>query len=147
DWRVSGYIRLIMDEIFGKNNFENEIIWFFIKGASGNSRFGRKHQTIFWYSKTDRHVFNRKDIGIAYSPETIARAQRGEARYAISAEDLMERGKNPGDVWTDVPPIQGNSVENTGYDTQKPIKLPERIIKASSNEGDLVADFFCGSGT
>jgi DNA modification methylase len=147
DWRVSGYIRLIMDEIFGKNNFENEIIWFFIKGASGSNRFGRKHQTIFWYSKTDRHIFNRKDIGIAYSPETIARAQRGEARYAITAEELMERGKNPGDVWTDVPPIQGNSIENTGYDTQKPIKLLERIIKASSNKDDLVADFFCGSGT
>jgi DNA modification methylase len=148
DWRVSGYIRLLLDEVFGKDNHQNEIIWHFIKGASGNDRFGRKHQSIFWYSKSlNVHIFNRKEIGIEYNPETIARAQRGEARYNVTAEELQERGKNPGDVWTDLHPVQGNSIENTKYATQKPEALLERIIKASSNEGDLVADFFCGSGT
>jgi len=148
DYRVSGYIHLILDELFGKGTHQNEIIWHFIKGASGNERFGRKHQTIFWYSKSkDRFLFNRKEIGIAYNPETIARAQRGEARYNITAEELEEKGKNPGDVWFDLHPVQGNSIENTGYATQKPESLIERIIKASSNEGDMVADFFCGSGT
>lgn len=148
DYRVSGYLRLVLDEIFGKNNFQNELIWHFIKGASGNDRFGRKHQTIFYYSKSvDKYTFNRKEIGVEYNPETLARAQRGEARYNISAEELEERGKNPGDVWSDLHPVQGNGLENTGYATQKPESFLERIIKASSNEGDLVADFFCGSGT
>ncbi len=147
DYRVSGYMRLVLDEVFGKDYFQNEIIWHFIKGASGNDRFGRKHQTIFWYSKIQGPIFNRKEVGIEYNPETLARAQRGEARYNVTAEELLERGKNPGDVWGDLFAVQGNSVENTGYDTQKPESLLERIIKASSNKSDLIADFFCGSGT
>ena len=148
DWRVSAYIRLILDEIFGKSNFMNEIIWHFIKGASGNDRFGRKHQVIFWYAKSSSNaIFNRNEIGVEYNPETIARAERGEARYNVTAEDLLERGKNPGDVWSDLHPIQGNSIENTGYATQKPEALLERVIKASSNPGDLVFDCFMGSGT
>ena len=148
DYRVNSYIRLALDEIFGKDNFVNEVIWHFIKGASGNDRFGRKHQTIFWYSKSSNNtIFNRKEIGIEYNPETIARAQRGEARYDVTTKELLERGKNPGDVWSELYPIQGNSIENTGYATQKPEALLERIIKASSNEGDLIADFFSGSGT
>ena len=85
---------------------------------------------------------------IEYNPETIARAKRGEARYQnVSAETLEQKGKNPGDVWTDIFPVQGNSVQNTNYATQKPEKLLERIIKASSNENSIVADFFGGSGT
>lgn len=148
DYRVSAYIRLVLDELFGKENHQNEIIWHFIKGASGNDRFGRKHQTIFWFTKSkEDFIFNRKDIGVAYNPETIARAQRGEARYNVTAEELEERGKNPGDVWSDLHPVQGNAIENTGYATQKPEAFLERIIKASSNEGDLIADFFSGSGT
>jgi DNA modification methylase len=147
DYRVSGYLRLVLDEVFGKDNFQNEIIWHFIKGASGNDRFGRKHQTIFWYSKSNKWNFNRNEIGVAYNPETLARAQRGEARYSLTAEELEERGKNPGDVWSDLHPVQGNGLENTGYATQKPEAFIERIIKASSKEGDLIADFFCGSGT
>jgi adenine-specific DNA-methyltransferase len=148
DYRTNSHIRLILDEIFGYDNYQNEIVWHFIKGASGNDRFGRKHQTVFWYSKnTNKWIFNRKDVSIEYNPETLARAQRGEARYNITYEELLEKGKNPGDVWMDIHPIQGNSIENTNYSTQKPEKLLERIIKASSNEGDLIADFFCGSGT
>lgn len=148
DWRVSGYIWPLLDEIFGKENHQNELIWHFIKGASGNSRFGRKHQTIYWYSKSkDAWLFNRNDIGVDYNPETIARARRGEARYSVSAEELEARGKNPGDVWSDVNPIQGNSIENTGYATQKPEALLERILRASSNGDGLVLDCFVGSGT
>ena len=147
DWHIGAYLKLILDDVFGKENFQNEIIWHYIKGASGNDRFGRKHNSILFYSKGDKKVFNRDDIGIPYNPETLARAQRGEARYNVSAEELEERGKNPGDVWIDIPPLQGNSLENTSYATQKPEKLLERIIKASSNEGDLVCDFFGGSGT
>ena len=147
DWHIGPYLKLILDEVFGKENFQNEIIWHYIKGASGNDRFGRKHNTILFYSKSDLKTFNRDAIGIPYNPETLARAQRGEARYNVTAEELEDRGKNPGDVWIDIPPLQGNSLENTSYATQKPEKLLERIIKASSNEGDLVCDFFGGSGT
>ncbi|OGG51785.1 DNA methylase [Candidatus Uhrbacteria bacterium RIFCSPHIGHO2_02_FULL_57_19] len=148
DWRVSTHLRLILDELFGNDNHQNEIIWHFVKGASGDDRFGRKHQTIYWYKKSqDGQIFNREAIGVPYSAETLARARRGEARYQVSAEVLEEKGKNPGDVWSDIHPLQGNSIENTGYGTQKPEALLERIIKASSNEGDLVADFFCGAGT
>ncbi|MGB7292522.1 MAG: site-specific DNA-methyltransferase [Thermodesulfobacteriota bacterium] len=147
DWRKAHYFKLIMDEIFGDANFSNEIIWFFIMGASGNERFGRKHQTIFFYKRTDKAVFNRDAIGIPYNPETIARAKRGEARYEVEAKELERRGKNPGDVWFDVNPIQGNAIESVNYPTQKPEALLERIIKASSNEGDIVLDAFAGSGT
>lgn len=148
DWRVTSLIKLILDEIFRPDNFQNEIIWHFIKGASGNDKFGRKHQTIWCYAKNgESKIFNRKEIGVEYNPETLARAQRGEARYNVTAEELLDRGKNPGDVWSDLHPVQGNSIENTGYETQKPEKLLERIIKASSNKDDIVADFFAGSGT
>ena len=147
DWHVGAYVKMLLDDIFGKDNFQNEIIWHYIKGASGNERFGRKHNTLLFYTKSAQWTFNRDAIGIPYNPETLARAQRGEARYNVTASELEERGKNPGDVWIDIPPLQGNSIENTTYATQKPEKLLERIIKASSNEGDLVCDFFGGSGT
>ena len=147
DWRKVHYAKLIMDEVFYDTNFQNEIIWFFIMGASGNERFGRKHQTIFFYTKNEKAIFNREAIGIPYNPETIARAKRGEARYEVEPEELEKRGKNPGDVWFDINPVQGNAVEAVNYPTQKPEALLERIIKASSNEGDIVLDAFAGSGT
>lgn len=148
DWRVVHYIKSLMDEVFGKDNFQNEIMWTFIIGASGNERWGRKHQNILFYTKSPRWNFNLGDVTIPYNPETIARAKRGEARYkSVTAEELEKKGKNPGDVWNDITPLQGNAAEAIGYDTQKPKKLLERIIKASSNEGDIIADFFCGSGT
>ena len=86
DWHKAQYLRLIMDEVFGEDNFQNEIIWNYIIGASSNDKFGRKHQTILFYTKSSEWTFNRKEIGIAYNPETIARAKRGEARYQTTAE-------------------------------------------------------------
>ena len=160
DYRKSHHIRCILDEVFGVNNFVNEIIWHYFIGASSNDAFGRKHNNILWYSKNNQlKVFNRKDIGVEYNPETIARAQRGEARYNKSLEEMEENGKNPGDVWkdinydinetiwSDVHPIQGNSIEKANYPTQKPEKLLERIILAATNKGDIVFDCFMGSGT
>ena len=148
DWRKNHYLRMVLDEIFGQDNFKNEIIWTYVKGASSNNSFGRKHQTAFYYSKNEKPTFNLNDVRIEYSEETIARAKRGEARYKnVDADAMEEKGKNPGDVWTDIFPIQGNSVQNTDYPTQKPEALLERIIKASSNPGDIVFDCFMGSGT
>ena len=147
DWRMVHRLRLIIDEIFGQENFQNEIIWFYVKGASGNNRFGRKHQTILWYTKSNDYYFDLDSIRIPYNPETIERARRGEARYEASAEELEETGKNPGDVWADVFPLQGNATENKDYQTQKPESLLDRIIKSCTNTQDLVLDCFVGSGT
>lgn len=170
DWRKSHHLRCIMDEVFGIDNFKNEIIWSFVKGASAKSAFGRKHQNILYYSKSSECYFNLDAVRVAYSEETIARAKRGEARYKnTDVEEMSDKGKNPGDVWSekelketdkwiemeskesdvweDVFPIQGNSIQNTNYPTQKPEALLERIIKASTENGDLVFDCFMGSGT
>ncbi len=150
DYRKSHHLRCLMDEVFGmraNDNFQNELIWFYIKGASGNRRFGRKHNSIFWYSKSAEYIFNLDSVRIPYNPETIARANRGDPRYEVSAEELEKSGKNPGDVWIDLFPIQGNALENTKYPTQKPESLIERIILAASNPGDLIFDCFMGSGT
>lgn len=146
DWHADAYIRVsILDKIFGMGNFRNEIVWHYIMGASARSTFGEKCDTIFWYSKSKQYIFNLDDVRVPYSPETIARSKRGEARYK---KVLTEKdGKNPGNVWCDINPIQGNGVERIGYPTQKPEALLERIIKASSNEGDVVLDAFCGGGT
>jgi hypothetical protein len=137
----------MLDEIFGEENFRNEIIWNFVMGASAKRFFGRKHQVVFFYVKSDNYKFNLDEVRVPYNPETLARADRGEARYSVCGEELEKKGKNPGDVWTDINPLQGNSTENFGYPTQKPEALLERIIKASSNKDDVVADFFCGCGT
>lgn len=147
DQNIGHYVKILLDEIFGEDNFKNEIIWHFIKGASSKTAYGKKHQTIFYYTKGENAHFDLDAVRIEYNPETIARAKRGEARYQnIEAEDLEEKGKNPGDVWSDIFAVQGNSIQNTDYATQKPEALLERIIKASSNKNMIVADFFGGSG-
>lgn len=148
DWRTAQRLRCVCDEVFGARNFRNEIVWAFVKGASGSNSFGRKHQTIFYYAKSASVQFHLDSVRVAYCPETIARAKRGEPRYRnATAEELEKKGKNPGDVWTDIYPVQGNSVQNTAYPTQKPEALLERVIKASTKPGDLVFDGFMGSGT
>lgn len=160
DYRKAAHLKLILDEIFGGINFKNEIIWSFVKGASSKTSFGRKHQNILYYNKdSNKAFFNLDDVRVAYSEETLARAQRGEARYQnVTAQEMANKGKNPGDVWVQLEdqegdvwekvfPIQGNSVQNTMYPTQKPELLLERIIKSSSKEGGLVFDCFMGSGT
>lgn len=135
DFRTVHHVRLLLDDIFGPERFLNEIVWAYDFGGRHRDRWPRKHDTILWYSKTDRWVFNRDDIErVPYmAPELV-----GPAKAA--------RGKLPTDVWwmTIVPT---NSKERTGYPTQKPVALVERVIRASSRPGDLVADFFAGSGT
>jgi DNA modification methylase len=146
DWHANAYIRVdILDKIFGTKNFRNEIVWHYIMGASARSTFGEKYDTIYWYSKTKTYTFNLDAIRVPYNPETIARSQRGEARYnkVLTEKD----GKNPGNVWCDINPIQGNGRERIGYPTQKPEALLSRIIKAASNEGEIVLDPFVGGGT
>lgn len=149
DWRVSGYMRLVLDEIFGKENFVNEIVWYYpdTPGRSSNF-FPKKHDTVFYYQKGESRIFNSDDIRIEILEASKERYKTprvlGGKEY-IGGESA-EIGKIPEDVWR-LSVVKGNSDERLGYPTQKPNSLLERIIKASSNEGDLVADFFAGSGT
>lgn len=156
DWRVSGYLRLVLDEVFGKNKFRNEIIWCYTSASNPGSDFPKKHDTIFRYSKGDNYTFNAKDILIPYDEKTISNYKEGlkgsGTFYAGAVKDsngeILKSGKIPEDWWelaiTARFPVDG--VKRAGYPTEKSWPLIERIIKASSNKDDIVADFFCGSG-
>ena len=155
DWHVGHYVKLLLDEIFGKQNFINEIVWCYTGASQARSCFIRKHDIILLYRRGESHLFNWQNVLIPYSEETVARTGRGagdSGLYSENAEDkhknrLAKGGKIPEDWWIDIYRLQGNGLEKVNYATQKPEALLERIIKASSNEGDLVCDFFGGSGT
>ena len=141
DWRVNSHIRLALDEVFGRDNFINENIWAYKTGGLGNRWFGRKHDTIFFYGKNKGYIFNvqkeKSYLSHKYGFSNIEIKEDEQGYYTIT------RAR---DIW-EIAALRGNQPESISYPTQKPEALLERIIKASSNEGDLVADFFCGSGT
>ena len=150
DPTASHYLKIILDAVFGANNFRNEIVWCYRGGGVPKNDFSRKHDIIFRYSKTKEVTFNVDDIRVPYSQESqerlryTARAFRGDKVY--DNYNMNERGKHPEDWWV-MQPIMPSSGERTGYPTQKPIDLYKRIIAASSNIGDLILDPFCGCGT
>ncbi len=162
DWRLNSSIRLMMDEIFGTDYFQREIIWS-IETASGfksqANNWIRSHDTIFFYTKSKKSIFNKQFLEL--DERTIKRYDKTDKdgnRYKVYYNpDKTERrvyleqsnGRPISSVWSDIIGFQtiNNTGEYIGYPTQKPEALLERIIKASSNEGSLVADFFCGSGT
>jgi site-specific DNA-methyltransferase (adenine-specific) len=135
DHHAVHHARILLDGIFGPERFLNEIIWAYDFGGRARDRWPRKHDNILWYAKSDAWVFNRDEI------ERIPYMAPG-----LVGPEKAARGKLPTDVWwcTIVPT---NGRERTGYPTQKPERLLERIVRASSNPGDLVLDFFGGSGT
>jgi adenine-specific DNA-methyltransferase len=145
DYRLSGHLRLVLDEIFGVDNFLNEIVWHYTGGGRSTSYFSRKHDSIFWFSKTGQSTFNIDKVRIPYK-ETSGYAKGGIV--AASGKKYLPHpdGTPVDDVW-DIPIINPLSNERLGYPTQKPEALLERIVGGLSNEGDLVADLFCGSGT
>ncbi|MBL8063174.1 MAG: hypothetical protein JNK32_09165 [Anaerolineales bacterium] len=145
DWHANSYARLILDEVFGAENFINEIVWTYHGPSPIRTAFNRKHDTILMYSKSKDYVFNVDDIREPYNPNTLATFKASRKAGFGKIPDL-ERGKVPEDWWY-FPVVARLHNERTGYPTQKPEALLERIILASSNKGDLVADFFCGSGT
>ena len=151
DWHASHHVRVkLLDEIFGPNNFQNEIIWWYRGGGVSKKRFGRRHDNIFFYSNGAPNTFNVDDVRTAYSQESQERLKykaqsfRGEKVYNNYEQHPL--GKHPDDVWP-LQPIMPSSKERYGYPTQKPERLLERIIKASSNQNDVVLDAFCGCGT
>ena len=150
DWRVDSFIRLALDEVFGKENFRNEIIWCYTAASNVTKDFPKKHDTILRYSKSENYTFNKDDVRIPYAEGSLDRANRNVvATGGMNFESIIlnENGKVPEDWWIDVQRSARYPGENIGYPTQKSEKLLERIIKASSKKGDLIADFFIGSGT
>lgn len=150
DWHVGAYVKVILDDIFGKENFRNEIVWCYTAASNVTNDFPKKHDLIYRFSKGHSYIFNKDDIRIPYSPGSIDRANRNViGRSGMNFDEIIlnENGKVPEDWWVDVQRASRYPGENVGYTTQKPKKLLERIIKASTNEGDLVCDFFGGSGT
>lgn len=151
DYHIGHYVKILMDEIFGEENFRNEIVWcYYGPGSPGMKNFNKKHDTIFWYSNSDEYLFNDQNIRVAHDTKTLDNFKKGlEGSGFISDNyDLDANGKIPEDWWEMA--IAGrfpkDGVKRVDYATEKPWALLERIIKASSNEGMLVADFFGGSG-
>jgi len=203
DWRVSGFVRLILDEIFGQRGFKNEIVWQKIRSSKAQSnKYGNVKDSIFFYSKSESPIFNplktehdesyikshytlTETDGRRYRLASFTQTGSGQPKYFgdqllippagkhwIWSQERIHEGMEKNlivfaksgmpsvkryldevegnfveDLWDDIPPINAMSKERVGYPTQKPEELIQRIISASSNEGDLVADFFCGSGT
>lgn len=145
DWHADAYARLLLDEIFGAENFINEIIWTYHGPSPIKTAFNRKHDTILMFAKGKDYTFNADAVREPYSPNTVTTFNSSKKAGFGKVPDL-ERGKVPEDWWY-FPVVARLHNERTGYPTQKPEALLERIIQASSNKGDLVADFFSGSGT
>ena len=136
DYREAHYCKIELDRIFGRDSFINEIIWAYDYGARSKCRWSAKHDTIFWYAKNpDNYVYRYDDIDrIPYMAPGLVGPEKAA------------KGKTPTDVWWQTI-VSPNSREKTGYPTQKPLKILERIIKVHSDPGDTVLDFFAGSGT
>lgn len=148
DWHVSHYARIQLDTLFGGENFLNEIIWHYRTGGVSRRWFGRKHDTILAYAKeTGRHVFNVQREG-AFRTDGLKYDEEGRPYKSTTKGRLYFHADGPAltDVW-DIPFLSTVSLDRAGWPTQKPLALLERIIRAGSRPGDLVADFFCGSGT
>ncbi|MBQ8347318.1 MAG: site-specific DNA-methyltransferase [Alphaproteobacteria bacterium] len=163
DWHVGHYVKLLMDEIFGKGNFRNEIIWAYSRWANTSQMFQRMHDVIFFYSKSDDTIFHEQRIPLdekrkrnlvqmVDGKKVCMRDENGNVVYRDQtdkpASDFWDELEfKQIDIWDDIYQVGKTGKERLNYATQKPEALLERIIKASSNENSIVADFFGGSGT
>ena len=150
DHTAHAYVKCLIDAIFGWKNFRNEIVWCYTGPSNTKRWFPRKHDTILFYVKSNDAQFNRDAVRVPYAESSVART-----KYKNKPTDGMQfnvrknhpDGKIPEDWWADIHAMKSYRNEITGYPTQKPCDLYERIIKASSNEGDIVLDPFCGCAT
>ncbi|MFI8596241.1 site-specific DNA-methyltransferase [Rothia koreensis] len=158
DWHVGHYVKIVLDEIFGKENFINEVIWTYKFGARGKSAFGRKHDAIYFYGKTGQYFLNLDAVRVPHEPASLElnfrkidddgrRYREGRWSDGRVYRYYADEGRALDDVWSDLNSLHQADPERVDYATQKPAALLERIIKAASPEGGLVADFFVGSGT
>ena len=139
DWHAGHYLKVMMDDVFGYNRFQNEYVWYYSGGGASKKRWARKHDTVLFYTKGSSWTFNADAVRTPY------KWTQGQKRADQSARDL-EKGKLADDVW-EHHGVMPWAHERLGYPTQKPEALLERIIRASSNPGDVVMDPFCGCGT
>ena len=144
DGKAIHYIKVIMDELFGRDNYRNEIIWCFSNPASAKRWLPRKHNAILWYG-TGNYVFNQPRI--PYKTKMHVGGDAAWSKDKIPWEHYEKRGKLLEDWWIDIPAICRNEPEKTGYATQKPLKLMQRIVETWSNPKDRILDPFCGSGS
>jgi DNA modification methylase len=152
DTRINHWMRILMDDVFGYDRMLNEIVVCISKGNQTNKHFAKRHDILLYYTKSKDWVYNLDAVSKENPEYKRYKYQDENGMYRWHIESIKDykmylKKQNINDVWNDVGIVQGNSIENTGYSTQKPKALIERIIKASSNEGDLVADFYAGSFT
>lgn len=148
DWHIGHYVKILMDEIFGEDKFRNEIVWCYTGPTNQKNNFPRKHDLIFLYDKSEQYVFNSDSVRIGFkkSTKTGGKTSLAGKQNDSVLEELDKKGKIVEDWWIDIADLGKVHTQDVGYATQKPEALLERIIKASSNEGMLIADFFGGSG-
>lgn len=165
DWHASHYLKTVMDEIFDIRNFLNEIVWHYESGGRAQSFYPRKHQVLLFYGKTSNYFFDWEPIGIPRNKcqscgttlEKWNNMKRMVDKDGKVYRTIKSAGKiykyyddalvPPSDVWNDISHLQQKDPERLGYPTQKPLKLLERIVKASSKKEAIVLDPFCGCGT
>jgi len=154
DSTMSHYLKLAMDCIFEEKNFRNEIIWHYQSGTGPRKAFKRKHDTLLFYSRSHDTKFNRQSKPVV-NPKRYKYVDEDGRYYDVNGQGnryYLDEGQTCDDVWTYIQEkqfqqINSQSKERTGYPTQKPLRLLQRIIKASSNKGDVVLDPFCGCAT
>jgi len=157
DWHAGHYLKVMCDEVFGYSNFRNEIVWCYSIGGKSSKTFGRKHDTIFWYTKGRTWIFNADapSIRIQRKPDSHMRVVVDESGTTWQEKtDAKTKkvyryplDKVADDYWTNIEQLNREDAERLGYPTQKPEALLKRIVEASSNKGDIVLDSFCGCGT
>ena len=162
DWHASHYLKTMLDEVFGYNNFKNEIIWNFNTIGGNAKKYEKSHESIFWYTKTDKYYFDKDKVRQPYSEKFLKSLKADSAGKLVYSRGLGKDGKklnrkrqsainplgkSPPDVWTDIPQYNPPKKEAQNYPTQKPMAVLKKIIGSSSREGDVVLDPFCGCGT
>lgn len=169
DWKKVHYLKVIMDEVFGENHFRNEIVWHYPgREMHISNKYNAKHDTLLFYARSTATRIRMDQVAIPYDREQRLKSLRrkvhvdesgsewvwetrgqaaGQEAYKRYVDEIVAQGRALNDVWSDIQFLRGNHPERTGYPTQKPFELLERIIKGSSSEGDIVLDAFAGSGT
>ncbi len=157
DWRMAAQARIMCDKVFGKTRFLNEIIWAYESGGRSRRYFSRKHDVILLYAKGPKYFFDLTRVPLSRGDKRRNHMARGVDEQGRMFSRITSNGKEyryyddepvyPGDVWTDIGYLQQRDPERTGYATQKPLKLLERLLLPVTNPGDLVVDLCCGSGT
>jgi len=156
DWHQGHYVKALLDEVFGEDAFRNEVVWWYYNKYQGNvNRFASNHDVLLWYTRSDTYTFNRQQEERENPVKQLKRVWDKQKQALVNAKDpvtgrviYQDRAvRTVDDVWRISMLQPADQTENVRFETQKPLALAERLVAALSNEGDLVADFFCGSGT